>query len=95
LLRQKKEAKEKAALQSGLRLPARERMQVGSETNSLRSNMFRFFIHLHPFSCGASPRVELQRQSQNQTTKPKPTECGDSIKVFLFLEFPLETLPPK
>jgi hypothetical protein len=43
LLRQKKETKEKAALLSGLRLPARAWTQVGSETNSLRSDMFRFF----------------------------------------------------
>ena len=66
LRRQKKVPKEKATLQSALRVPVTLPVNAGSETNSLRSNMFRFFFRIDRQCYGASPRVEHQHQSQHQ-----------------------------
>jgi len=97
LPRQKKVPKEKATLQSALRVPTKGIATTGSETNSLRSNMFRFFIRCDDPLCGALPRVERQHQPQrqHQVGRPRNRPHGMNAEepVFVVDVPPLETLP--
>ena len=96
LRRQKKVPKEKATLQSALRVPARARAAAGSEANSLRSNMLHFFIRIDSRSCGALPRGERQHQNQRQHQFKGPHRFSRWIAFkpgFVFDVPPLGTLP--
>jgi hypothetical protein len=80
LLRQKKVPKEKATLLSALRVPARPEANAGSETNSLRSNMFRFFFRIDSRPRGASPRVERPHQASG----PRDFFVEQQLKIGAF-----------